>query len=446
VAYGPVYYAGSASGVTVTFANVTVPATGAGAPTTLTFRVANIRVNAATGGSPQVTESLIINYTSGGAPATFAGTVQNVGYIQTSLAVTTLGPGTPASTTASYASCAGNVIANPVSTANLSFTVNVKQLVANAFKTLAGEDGSYVAAATPGLAASTGLATQATEISIALGNIPASATVYVPINITPTGGSTLTLVGSPVAVTAPAGIVALATTGNGGYAMLTPSNNTVTILYGVTNEVNVAVTFSVPVYVAFAANSANPQGAMTVLTSYAPAATLATGALPTQIPTFAVSTGTPVSATTIISCATTLLFPYVTNATGFETGLAIANTTTDNIPTASGKTFTSNPVNGSCSINFYGSQATQPPAATTGTLGVYTAAPLVMPVYTSTLTAASGATNFTGYAIAYCNFLEAHGFAFITDLTGQFSGAMGYLAVVLPNGRNEAPTTTLTNQ
>ena len=72
------------------------------------------------------------------------------------------------------------------------------------------------------------------------------------------------------------------------------------------------------------------------------------------------TTATPVSASVITVCQTTLLFPYVTNATGFETGIAISNTTTDNLGTA-GKSVAT-PTTGTCTLNFYGNAAS--PTAT----------------------------------------------------------------------------------
>ncbi len=52
-------------------------------------------------------------------------------------------------------------------------------------------------------------------------------------------------------------------------------------------------------------------------------------------------------------------------------------------------------------------------------------------VYTTL--ASTTAAGFQGYMIAVCNFQLAHGFAFISDL-GARNLAMGYLALVLPNG------------
>jgi len=137
---------------------------------------------------------------------------------------------------------------------------------------------------------------------------------------------------------------------------------------------------------------------------------------------------------------TTLLFPYVTNVTGFETGLAITNTTTDNLGTAGASV--SNPTTGSCTLNFYGNQ-TQPKQVTVPSggllLGSYVASPLQQPSWADTLSDLIGSgTNFTGYAIASCTFNEAHGFAFITDNGNTTTGyAEGYLAIVVPSTRNE---------
>ena len=84
---------------------------------------------------------------------------------------------------------------------------------------------------------------------------------------------------------------------------------------------------------------------------------------------------------------------------------------------------------------FYGSQA-QPTPVTTPTIGAWsTAAGSPSPVYATTLTTAAG-SGFTGYAIAQCNFPEAHGYAYITDYQATNNGtAQGYVALVVPNNR-----------
>ena len=52
--------------------------------------------------------------------------------------------------------------------------------------------------------------------------------------------------------------------------------------------------------------------------------------------------------------------------------------------------------------------------------------------------------NFTGYMIAQCQFLYAHGFAFISDL-GATKLAQGYLALVMSDGRVSVAEEALNN-
>jgi len=225
----------------------------------------------------------------------------------------------------------------------------------------------------------------------------------------------------------------------------TPTAGTVTATYVTTANTSTGTTFYLPVFLTVSGGAAPVQStALTAALSYAPTATV-TG--PTSlIPTFAASTAAPLSTITVTACTTTLLFPYVTNVAGFETGIAISNTTTDNLKNV-GSTSTPAGTNsasastGTCILNFYGNTATQPPAFLTPVpLGVYSASTGAAPVYANTLTGMSGATGFSGYVIASCNFVDAHGFAFIVDGTlGQPNGlAEGYLALVTANSRGSA--------
>jgi hypothetical protein len=111
-------------------------------------------------------------------------------------------------------------------------------------------------------------------------------------------------------------------------------------------------------------------------------------------------------------CVTNLLFPFVTAQAGFDTGLAIANTSRDPFGTGvQAGTFT---------LSAFGANA--PAAITTPTVTSDA-------VYTTLASAAM--PNFQGYVIAQCRFQFAHGFAFISDL-GARNLAMGYLALVIP--------------
>ena len=105
----------------------------------------------------------------------------------------------------------------------------------------------------------------------------------------------------------------------------------------------------------------------------------------------------------IEDCTTTLLFPFVTNQLGFNTGLAITNA-------SDGK--------GYCTIEYSGDDAPDdmmtPEQVAGGGQWVNTLSNI--------------APEFQGYITASCEFRDAHGFAFIT--AGDPPAlAQGYLAV-----------------
>lgn len=109
---------------------------------------------------------------------------------------------------------------------------------------------------------------------------------------------------------------------------------------------------------------------------------------------------------------TNLLFSFMTNQTGLDTGIAIANTTADPFGTP--------PQDGTCTITFFGAGAPAPfvtPPILAGTVYVNVASSL--------------APGFQGYLIAECDFPLAHGFAFVSDVGAQ-DVAMGSLALVIP--------------
>jgi hypothetical protein len=118
-------------------------------------------------------------------------------------------------------------------------------------------------------------------------------------------------------------------------------------------------------------------------------------------------------------CQTNLLFPYVLGGVaGFDTGLAITNTSTDPWDTT--------PQSGTCDLNFYGENA--PEVFTTPSIGL--ADTDQGAIWAST--AMGLAQGFNGYIIAQCDFQYAHGFAFVSDI-GAHDVAMGYLALILPD-------------
>jgi hypothetical protein len=214
------------------------------------------------------------------------------------------------------------------------------------------------------------------------------------------------------------------TTGNVPVAEIPVVNGSAVAVWEVVNtNPNTIETIRFGVYSTFTANVAQnspPAGTGTVNLSFAPtpptfsasSAAAASSSLP--IPRFGSDTSSARNLLSINICRTILLYPYVVNIQGFDTGLAIANTSTD--------PFGTGPQSGSCDLNWY-QGATNPPKINTGAIGSGT-------VYTTlTSTAVPG---FSGYMIAVCNFQYAHGFAFVSDL-GARNLAMGYLALVIPD-------------
>ena len=222
------------------------------------------------------------------------------------------------------------------------------------------------------------------------------------------------------------------TASSGGlpYAEIIPVSGTASATWEVlTTNPAINENFDFGVYFLYSASPATntpPPGAATVNLSFAPntnsgAFTATTGGTASNsltIPRFA-DTSTAVTTFTIIQCTTSLLFPFVTSQVGFDTGLAIMNTTTD--------PFGTKPQSGICTLNFYGQNAPAAyPTAIIGSGNSWTPT-------TGAWMASVIAPNFEGYMIAVCNFQLAHGYSFVSDLGAQ-KLAHGSLALVLPTG------------
>ena len=172
-------------------------------------------------------------------------------------------------------------------------------------------------------------------------------------------------------------------------------------------------TFNIPVYIVTTANTVPGSAtAMTINASLAPVGS-------TAFPNFAVGANTTtLTASSFSLCTTSLMFPFVTNQLGFDTGIAVANTSTDPFG-GLGAT----PQAGTCSLNFYGNGAPTPNNVTTPNVPSGT-------VYTTTLS--SVAAGFQGYVIAQCQFQYAHSFVFVTNGVGPNGGlSQGYLAGII---------------
>jgi hypothetical protein len=328
----------------------------------------------------------------------------------------------------------------------------------------------------PGLTTPTGLADYSTRFQATFHNVPSGVRMFVSVNnvvnsstAIATGTSSAVLVQSsgpsgvgtqPDSNVVSGGVAAVpavaATTTVAGLpvAEIVPDSTgtAVAVWESITNNPSAIDTYNFVFYQLYSATSGInsppiPAGSSAVFTtvnmSYSPipsggavggasSATLAAWAQASAtltIPRFA-DTSTAVNAFNISICETVLIFPYVVNTNGFDTGLAIANTTQDPLGTK-------NQV-GVCNLSAYGSGApTSQPACTSSstTTGLFcmpgtgTSGYNILPGTVSATLASAITPGFQGYIVAICNFQLAHGFAFISDV-GARNLAMGYLAIV----------------
>jgi len=113
---------------------------------------------------------------------------------------------------------------------------------------------------------------------------------------------------------------------------LTPVAGTAAAVYEVVNsDPSATEQANIPVGVSFVSNTANnlpTPGQATVNASFAPLSTDNTASSSDYIPRFC-DRSTAQNTFNIQICVCDLLFPFITQAPGFDTGIAIANTTTD---------------------------------------------------------------------------------------------------------------------
>jgi hypothetical protein len=355
-----------------------------------------------------------------------------------------------------------------------------------------------------------GLADFGTRLKAVFTNIPAGITLYVSTaSITSSGGvdSLSAPLASAGTATLTSSLALLVSTGTGEAASdgtaFTPiagtsfdpaggtvpviplapnSSGVATAIWEVTNSEPSAVeTFKFGVYVSYTANpgaitTANPYGLPAVTTglnapvnnvslSFAPepsqgAFSAAAGPVPSTdiIPRFTILNPAGGQWVNVILCQTTLLYPFVTAnpaatglGQGFDTGIAVANTSMDpfgalglptNPPSSRGNPAGTLAETGSCTLFPYGVTLTSAgaqsaaPAVVKGCDTISNPVPgqncfpVVAPGSVQTVLTSVVFPNFQGYVIAVCNFQYAHGYAAVTDLglRGLFSS---YLALEL---------------
>jgi hypothetical protein len=320
-------------------------------------------------------------------------------------------------------------------------SITLREGFATAFKTLGvptftpgntqWESGYYEPDSNNG-----GGATQATRFILRFFNIPQGVELVVPNYVASTTGAALPSSSDNLELFF---VPNAGADGAGGSATSSMTgSNTVTISGGfgqAVYEVHDSNPFLVesvvvPLGVSFTADTTNDLPAIgtgQISVSFAPISTVSTANAAAPEPRFVDTSGDPRTFITILRCTTTLLFPFVTNQAGFDTGMAISNTSEDWLGT--------DPQSGACTIHYHGSTtgggAAPPEQTSTAIAG---GEQLIF-----TLSGGNpgqgidGGAEFQGYVIAVCDFQYAHGFAFITDGFGGVPAlAQGYLALVIP--------------
>jgi hypothetical protein len=327
-------------------------------------------------------------------------------------------------------SCSGGA---PIPSGTI-FPVNIPENFPTAFK---------VIGPVPNTDSETGIvpgamqANSATQFAVTFSNIPSGVSFYVPETITSSSGGVAELVGSEgsslglvttytpglsIGVSAP-GVIDPAT----GDVLYYPLAAGTTVFYNVVAANPSAIDTFVMNVIPSGTVSATT-GTPTVSVVLAPRAVV-NNVQSISVPRFISlqTSGSNLPVISVAPCQTTLLFPYLTNQAGFDSGFSIAATSADPFGTfAQG---------GTCTLNMYGVGApTTAPTLTVPTAGE------------GHNTVSAVAPGFQGYVIAVCNFQYAHGYAFLSNgFSGVGNGGLseGYVALEVGNSRIGTPSTAV---
>jgi hypothetical protein len=329
-----------------------------------------------------------------------------------------------------------------------TFRVRLTEGFATAFKTLGApttnparaevEDGYP----TPGSGVNNGGATQSTRFIFRFFNVPQGVRVRMELvyHGALIGGHRLTLgrivgtdsngAGALNLTLSPSAEVPISGTPGTGFAVYEVFDSNPFAV----EEIDVLVTVG---WVPNTAGDLPAPGTLQMSVSFAPVSTVTTASTSAPEPRF-VDTGVPRSFVTVARCTTQLMWPFVTNQFGFDTGFSIANTTRDPFGTPNAA--------GPCTLNYFGATTGGGAAPNPQTSAVIAAGSHIVWTLSGGNSAAgiTGTPGFQGYIIAVCQFPLAHGFGFITDgFGGVPTIAEGYLALVLDRGLTEPGITVI---
>ena len=304
-----------------------------------------------------------------------------------------------------------------------------------------------------GLAAA-GLADHGTRLMARFANVPAGVVLYASLypvstcsDCGPGSRPAISSVRSATSVTATmARLVTTDANGGGSFSRVTGTNSSsfdggaATAPIALNNGAGMATwevlqadpltsqTYEFGIGVSYVANTSNNLpglGSATVAGSFAPLSTVTTQSSGAPLPRFA-DTSSARTIFTISACTTNILFVFLTNQAGFDSGIAISNTSVDPFGTA--------PQSGPCKLNYYGETTGGGAAPAAQTSAVVPAGKQLTAVLSTGGNYGIAATpGFQGYMIAQCQFQYAHGFAFISDV-GANRVSEAYLGLILDSG------------
>lgn len=192
-------------------------------------------------------------------------------------------------------------------------------------------------------------------------------------------------------------------------ATIDPGANTLTI--GGTNLLgsdglgvfSVSLTAPSSVIITLSVTNSSPTSITATFPVASPASSLAPGVYSLLVRCYSVASGDNVASFQLTVAAaggvqvqTTLLYTFLTNQAGFDTGIIISNISKDLVSAGSP---------GGCSETFFGAAAPGSPIKT----------PQIFPGTVSATLLSVTVPGFQGYMIAVCNF-KAQGTAFVSDL------------------------------
>jgi len=289
---------------------------------------------------------------------------------------------------------------------------------------------------TGGNLATAGVASFGTRLRVYFSAVQSGVTISALDTVISNGTLTLHAISDPLGAYAPiAGSAGSCTTGT-CFSLTPDSSGNAIAYYEVTaQDPTVVETATIPFAISYTASPGTGSPALGTANfdgSFAPAESTASGVPNDSTEALtawnAASSSDPIPRfmdnnplqpwVVIVKCATHLLFPFATNQVGFDTGLAISNTSLD--------VYGTSVQDGGCTLHFFQF------ASGAGTNPADYPITDVAPGTTWASTVMAIAPGFQGYVIADCQFQYAHGFAFVTRV-GATDIAMGYLALVIPD-------------